>query len=185
MPTRTARDYAETALLEHMITGTLSDDDHTTNAAVALLNSTRACLCCGNNAGWAALAVAERILIALDQGLPGHRYHLTTSFDHDAVRHVVGLQVDRVDGELEADAEDAIRFLLVLAAGVCQGSAGLTARSSRLGGDDQVRAWSIGGGAVSPLSRAEVFNAYCTDAATGEPIPPCPQTEYCDAFILR
>ncbi|MFB7649345.1 hypothetical protein ACFC0S_16195 [Streptomyces sp. NPDC056084] len=181
---RTARDYAETALLEHRIFGTL-DDDHTTNAAATLLNATGTCPCCGNNVGWASVTVADRILAALGEDLPGHRHYLAVSFEHADHVQPAGLQLDRIDGALTADAADTVRFLLALAAAVCQDRGGLMARSSLVDADDQVRGWRIGGGVATPLDRAEVFNAYCTDATTGEPIPPSPQTEYCDAFTLR
>lgn len=185
MPATTARDYAETALLEHLITGTLSDDDRTTNLAVALLNATRTCACCGNSMGWAALTVADRILGALSQDLPGDQQNIVATFEHDGDVRTAELQLARVSGVLTANAEEAVRFLLALAAGVCQDNSGLTVRSSYPGATDQVRGWSIGHGVAIPLNRAQIFDAYCTDAVTGEPLPPCPQTEYCDAFILR
>ncbi|WP_435245041.1 hypothetical protein [Streptomyces tendae] len=182
---RTALDYAETALLEHLIFGTLTDDDPTTNVAAALLNATKRCPCCNNSVGWASLTVANRIVAALDKDLPGHRHHLAVSFEHADRNHNTGLHLDRVDGAFAANAEDTVRFLLALAAAVCQDDGGLTVRSAQVDAADQVRGWSIGGGFAVPLSRAEIFNAYCTDAATGEPIPPEPDTEYCDAFNLR
>ncbi|MCZ0983842.1 hypothetical protein O1L60_44575 [Streptomyces diastatochromogenes] len=184
MPTLTARDLAETALLEHLITGTLDDRDRTTNLAVTVLNSAGTCACCSESVGWTALAVADHILAALTDALTGDRHHIVCTFEDGDDVLAAPLHLARVCGALAASAEDTVRFLLTLAAGVCQGRSGLTVRSSKVGAVDEVRAWSLGHGAITPLNRAQTFAAYCTDAATGEPIPPQPDTEYCDAFPL-
>ncbi|MGW0704274.1 hypothetical protein ACWD0A_34345 [Streptomyces sp. NPDC002867] len=64
----------------------------------------------------------------------------------------------------------------------------LSLTSGRIGGavvctnhaDDtsRVLGWRLSDCIAPPLGRAEIFSAYCTDAATGEPIPPEPGTEY-------
>ncbi|MER7112535.1 hypothetical protein [Streptomyces sp. NPDC000229] len=67
----------------------------------------------------------------------------------------------------------------------------LSLTSGRIGGavvrthhaDDtsRVLGWRLRDCTAHPLGRAEIFNAYCTDATTGEPIPPEPGTQYADA----
>ncbi|MFD8406029.1 hypothetical protein ACFV1G_15285 [Streptomyces anulatus] len=54
-----------------------------------------------------------------------------------------------------------------------------------VGEPQAVRGWRFTDGDPMPLNRAEAFNAYCTDATTGEPIPPDPNTEYEDAFVIH
>lgn len=46
----------------------------------------------------------------------------------------------------------------------------------------QIRGWIVVGGEWRAVSAAQLFNAMCTDAETGEPIPPEPAAEYLDAW---
>ncbi|MFD3820229.1 hypothetical protein ACFWRZ_34650 [Streptomyces rubiginosohelvolus] len=54
-----------------------------------------------------------------------------------------------------------------------------------MGDTHTVRGWVFRDGDPIPLNRAEAFNAYCTDPATGEIIPPDPDTEYADAPVIH
>lgn len=42
----------------------------------------------------------------------------------------------------------------------------------------QVRGWRLDHGLLYPLDEAQMFDAHCTDSASGEPIPPEPGVEY-------
>lgn len=44
-----------------------------------------------------------------------------------------------------------------------------------------VRGWSIADRGLTPLDEAQMFDAYCTDAASGEPVPPERGVVYTDA----
>ncbi|GAA2470906.1 hypothetical protein ACFPFX_32860 [Streptomyces mauvecolor] len=43
---------------------------------------------------------------------------------------------------------------------------------------ERVRGWRMRGGWLLPLTAAEVFSAYCTDALTGDPLSPESDVEY-------
>jgi hypothetical protein len=45
----------------------------------------------------------------------------------------------------------------------------------------RVLGWRLSDCTAHLLNRAEIFGAYCTDAATGEPFRPEPGAEYADA----
>jgi len=60
--------------------------------------------------------------------------------------------------------------------------AGITLRSV-IDGGAAVQAWMLAADARSIHSRAEVFAAYCTDAETGEPVPP--STRFATAAPFR
>ncbi|MGW7189831.1 hypothetical protein ACWGIP_11865, partial [Streptomyces sp. NPDC054838] len=47
---------------------------------------------------------------------------------------------------------------------------------------DRVHGWRLDRGRLVALSAAAVFNAYCTDADTGEPVAPEPGVEYCPGY---
>ncbi|MBR8744876.1 hypothetical protein [Nocardiopsis sp. MG754419] len=44
-----------------------------------------------------------------------------------------------------------------------------------------VRGWWVGHRALVPLDEAQMFDAFCTDTASGEPIPPEPGVRYVSA----
>ncbi len=51
-------------------------------------------------------------------------------------------------------------------------------RSRVEGEPEEVRGWRLRAGRAQPLTAAEVFDAYCTDPVTGEPVAPEPGVEY-------
>ncbi|NLU71070.1 hypothetical protein HCC30_27975 [Streptomyces sp. HNM0574] len=55
---------------------------------------------------------------------------------------------------------------------------GLVLRTSRPGHHDAVRGWIIEGSWLRALTAAEVFDAYCTDPTTGDPVPPEPDVDH-------
>lgn len=74
-------------------------------------------------------------------------------------------------------------FVTVLAAGIAlQGPGGLVLRTARPGARDRLHGWRLDRGGLLPLTEAEVFNAYCTDADTGEPLAPEPHVDYRAGF---
>jgi hypothetical protein len=57
-------------------------------------------------------------------------------------------------------------------------------RTTGSGAPDRVHGWRLHRGRLAPLTTAEVFNAYCTDAETGEPIGPESGVDYRTGFDL-
>lgn len=87
--------------------------------------------------------------------------------------------------ETEIDVDDANRLLLVLAMTAGQGVGGLVVRTRTGEATSRVMGWHLSDVAAAPVSRGALFDAYCTDPATGEPIPPEPGMEYADAPPVR
>ncbi|MBW1600298.1 hypothetical protein HPT28_25340 [Streptomyces sp. JJ38] len=84
----------------------------------------------------------------------------------------------------ESDETPTRLFTVVLAAGLGTGSAGGVVLRTTRGGHQTVRGWRLANGWLQPLTEAEVFTAYCTDPATGEPVPPEPGVAYRPGFPL-
>jgi hypothetical protein len=83
------------------------------------------------------------------------------------------------EGPADLDGAEALIFSTVLACAIATDSpGGVVLRTSAPGSPDTVRGWSLHQGWLRPLSEAEVFSAYCTDADTGEPVPPEHGVEY-------
>ncbi|RLL69989.1 hypothetical protein [Streptomyces sp. Z26] len=142
--------------------------------------------------GHAAFRRAADALNALLEYAGTGRHHLVCSV------HVTGggplsaaLTVVRThDGLLRMTDTDALLLCGVLAAGLATGSpGGIVLRTGRVPpsgppGAGTVRGWSVRDGWLRPLTEAEVFAAYCTDADTGEPVPPEPDVEYAPGYAL-
>ncbi|MGW3390512.1 hypothetical protein [Streptomyces cinereoruber] len=160
---------------------------HATHAyATALLADLGHCSRCGRDLGIAALEHASTtVLTLLDQAGPG-THHLVCSVPAD--ERLLATLTTTVGEEIEdtflCDTEST-EFLTVLAVGMTQGDdGGLVLRTVTPGAHDRVQGWRLGLGRLHPLTEAEVFNAYCTDARTGEPIAPEPDVDYHAGFPL-
>ncbi len=83
-------------------------------------------------------------------------------------------------GLVRAEREGSLMFCYTLAqASAAFGCAVVFARTVAPDGDGSVvQGWRLTDGWPRAMSAAEVFDAYCTDLATGEPLPPEPETEY-------
>ncbi|MEU3458769.1 hypothetical protein ABZ721_02275 [Streptomyces sp. NPDC006733] len=124
---------------------------------------------------------ASRALVALIETAGTGTHHVVCSVQqpHGAPLLAVLTTERTASGRIHLAEADALVFCTVLAAAaVSGGSAGIVVRSTVTGGRDEVRGWSLRDGWPQPLTEAEVFNAYCTDAATGEPVPPEPGVTY-------
>jgi hypothetical protein len=90
--------------------------------------------------------------------------------------------------DLRFSETDALVVGTVMAVGtVTAQPGGLVVRTVTGKGADRaetVRGWSLRGGEPYPLTEAEVFNAYCTDPVTGEPVPPEPGVRYAAGLPL-
>ncbi|WP_340556207.1 hypothetical protein [Streptomyces sp. GSL17-111] len=73
---------------------------------------------------------------------------------------------------------EVLLFTTVLAAGLATGAPGGVVLRTTRAGRQTVRGWRLHGDWLRPLTEAEVFAAYCTDPATGAPVPPEPGVAY-------
>ncbi|MCL2728929.1 MAG: hypothetical protein FWE15_02760 [Actinomycetia bacterium] len=89
------------------------------------------------------------------------------------------------DGELHVEDAEALVLCTVIAAGAATAHpGGLVVRTTGPDGTDTVRGWTLRGGEPHPLGEPEVFNAYCTDPDTGDPVPPEPGVRYAAGLPL-
>lgn len=139
------------------------------------------CADCGEDIGRAALAHASALLTRILATPAAGERHLVCSV---ATRPEPLLAVLRTDegpgGDPLPDDTEALEFTTVLALGIATGSpGGLVVRGSTPDGPDRVHGWRLRAGGLTPLTAAEVFDAYCTDAASGDLLSPEPGVDYC------
>ncbi|MFJ8165611.1 hypothetical protein ACIRBY_32505 [Streptomyces sp. NPDC096136] len=154
--------------------------------AGALLAGAGECADCGEDIGRASFERASALLHRLVDGAgPGH-HHLVCSVPTETEQLIAALHAEapaEPGGPLRAEGRDQLDFVTVLAAGLALGgTGGLVLRSTTAGAPDRVHGWRLDRGRLAALSAAAVFDAYCTDADTGEPVPPEPGVEYCPGY---
>ncbi|MEU8522205.1 hypothetical protein [Streptomyces sp. NBC_01216] len=154
--------------------------------ATMLLTDTGDCADCGQAVGHAAFDRASRLLTSLlDAAGPG-THHLVCSVPAGDEQLLAALRTTRDDtGPARFGSGEGAEFVTVLAAGIALDSpGGLVLRTTRPGARDRLHGWRLLRGALVPLTEAEVFSAYCTDARTGEPVSPEPHADYRAGFPL-
>ncbi|MCY0952647.1 hypothetical protein [Streptomyces sp. H27-S2] len=154
--------------------------------ATTLLAGVGSCADCGEDIGNASFARAADALKRLLAGAgPGH-HHFVCSVPTPTEQLVVVLHADvpaEEDVPPRIENRAGLDFVTVLAAGLALGGpGGLVLRSSREDRGDRVHGWRLDRGRLTALSAAAVFNAYCTDADTGDPVAPEPGVEYCPGY---
>ncbi|MFK4069928.1 hypothetical protein [Streptomyces sp. NPDC029674] len=155
-------------------------------ATVALARA-GTCATCGEDIGRAAFARASELITrALDPSRPGTR-HLVCSVPSHPETLLAALHIEiEADGRALLDDQEALEFTTVLAVGIATHRAvGMVLRSSAEGTRDRVHGWRMRGGRLQPLNAAEVFDAYCTDAISGELVAPESGVDYCAAPDLE
>ncbi|GGZ09229.1 hypothetical protein [Streptomyces poonensis] len=149
--------------------------------AAMLLAGIGACASCGEDIGRAALAQASELLTRiLGTAGPGER-HLVCSVSAAREPLTVILRTDESpDGELRMDETEALELTTVLAVGLAtQSPGGLVMRTSSPGTTDRVYGWRLRADGLEPLTAGEVFDAYCTDADSGDLVSPESGVDYC------
>ncbi|MFD0008183.1 hypothetical protein ACFVJ4_38120 [Streptomyces sp. NPDC127178] len=149
--------------------------------ASTLLARLGACTCCGQDIGRTSFAQASGLLTRiLDTALPGHRHLVcSTSAVPETLAAVLHADTDP-DGASQLDEAEALEFTTVLALGLAtRSSGGLVIRTTAPNTPDQVYGWRLRAGSIESLTAGEVFDAYCTDIGSGEPISPEPGVDYC------
>ncbi|WP_374773021.1 hypothetical protein OG756_07710 [Streptomyces sp. NBC_01310] len=154
--------------------------------ATTLLAEVGRCADCGEDIGHASFERATEALTRLVAGAgPGH-HHFVCSIPTDTQQLVAVLHAETTDDPdtpPRVEGRDGLDFVTVLAAGLALGGpGGLVVRSTTEGHRDRVHGWRLDRGRLTVLSAAAVFNAYCTDADTGDPVAPEPGVEYCPGY---
>ncbi|WP_326600214.1 hypothetical protein [Streptomyces sp. NBC_01803] len=147
-----------------------------------LLAAAGSCPRCGAPMSRCAFQRAAGLLTEILQRAEPGTHHLVCSLIAETGPLMAALTAGRgEEGSLELPEPEALVLCTLLAVGVATGDPGGLVLRSRAGGaergkpggsGEQVRGWSLTGGRLRGLSEAEVFAAYCTDARTGEPVPP-------------
>ncbi|TGB15551.1 hypothetical protein [Streptomyces sp. MZ04] len=154
--------------------------------ATTLLARIGDCAICGEDIGRAAFRRASHLVTrAIETPGPGPR-HLVCSVPSGPETLLAALHVGcDSEGNPQVDETETLEFTTVLAVAIAtHSSAGLVMRTSADGTPDHVQGWRLHGERLLPLTAAEVFDAYCTHAVSGELIAPEPGIEYRPAPVL-
>ncbi|MFI8188726.1 hypothetical protein ACIF8T_07970 [Streptomyces sp. NPDC085946] len=148
--------------------------------ASTLLARLGTCATCEEDLGRAAFTRASDLLVRiLDTAPPGNR-HLVCSVSGPQDTLLAVLHADDSDGITELDETEALEFTTVLALGLATGSpGGLVMRTTAPGTADRVYGWRLRAFGLTPLTAGEVFDAYCTDAESGDLVSPESGVDYC------
>ncbi|MEU6332579.1 hypothetical protein ABZ851_35835 [Streptomyces sp. NPDC047049] len=171
-----------------------ADRQATWDHASGVLARAGSCEECGEDLARFAFARATQALQQLLASLGEGTHHLVCSVAAGEPSLLAVLHATGRDGARPQLAEsETLVFCTVLAAGFALRSpGGLVSRTTTptardATGDhphDTVRGWTLGDSWPRPLGAAEVFTAYCTDADTGEPIPPEHGVDYAPGLPL-
>ena len=123
---------------------------------------------------------AADLLMGLFDAVGDGCHTLTVSVAGDA-RSLASMVPFHNQGDATTVDEEAALHLMALLALTSGRVGGAVVRTLYGGGKSRVLGWRLSGCTAVPLGRAEIFSAYCTDAATGEPIAPESGVEYADA----
>jgi hypothetical protein len=155
--------------------------------ATMLLAELGGCADCGQDAGRAGFERASDLLLALlGQAGPG-THHLVCSVPTAEGQLLAVLHTECPEGApARFDSSEGAEFVTVLAVGIAlESPGGVVLRTTGADAPDRVHGWRLHRGRLAPLTAAEVFNAYCTDADTGEPLSPESGVEYCAGFDVE
>ncbi|MGW2487477.1 hypothetical protein ACWCV9_09680 [Streptomyces sp. NPDC001606] len=148
--------------------------------ASTLLTRLGPCPTCGEDIGRAAFTRASELLVRILDTAPAGDRHLVCSVSGPPDTLISALHADQdQQGALHLDEAEALEFTSVLALGLATRSpGGLVLRTTAPGNPDRVYGWRLRAGGLEPLTASEVFDAYCTDAISGDLIPPESGVDY-------
>ncbi|WP_446041844.1 hypothetical protein [Streptomyces sp. SID1121] len=152
----------------------------------ALLADLGECADCGQDIGRAAFDRASRLLFALLEAAGPGIHHMVCSIPAADEQLLAALQADHTgDTSAAVDPAEGAEFVSVLAAGIAlERPGGVVLRTTAPDTPDRLHGWRLLHGHLVPLTEAEVFSAYCTDADTGEPLSPESGVEYRAGYDL-
>ena len=122
------------------------------------------------------------ILRAVLAGAGDGHHRLTVATQFGSAGIVADVNGDTA--QMDASSPALVAWMHLAAAEATGTGAGITLHSTDEDGES-VRGWLMApDGGISPMGEAEIFSAYCTDAETGEPLPPERGVAYRAAFPL-
>lgn len=155
--------------------------------ATALLADLGGCADCGQDIGAAAFQRASHLLLRLLEKAGPGTHHIVCSVPASGEQLLAAAHLHRPTGAapVRADSSEATELVTVLAAGIAlESPAGVVLRTTDPEAPDRLYGWRLAHGLLVPLTAGEVFNAYCTDADTGEPLSPESGVDYRAGFEL-
>lgn len=167
----------------------------TWNRLMGQLSLAGTCDRCGRDIGQAAFERAvqavERLLQAIGPA-PGERI-LVCSVHGRAMPLVASVNLAAGDGPRQNENAPGLVLLCgVLAVAFATGCPGglvlrtlpAAAHAAQETANEEVRGWKARDGWLQALTEAQVFDAYCTHAETGEPVPPEPGVDHLPGITL-
>jgi hypothetical protein len=150
--------------------------------AATLLARLGSCATCGQDLGRAAHDRARALVTRVIDTAPAGRRHLVCSVATAPETLLSVLHADDDEnGTPHLEEAELLEFASVLALGLATHSpGGLVIRTSAPDVPDRVYGWRLRGYGLAPLTAAEVFDAYCTDAESGDLISPESNVDYCE-----
>jgi hypothetical protein len=152
-----------------------ADRRTTWDRAGDLLVAAGPCPDCGEPLAHCAFDLASHTLLRIVEAAGSGAHHLVCSLptdDGDSLLATAHITADH-DGDIHlSDTEALVLCTVMAAARVSTRPGGLVLRTTGTDGTDTVYGWSLHPDGPHPLTEAEVFNAYCTDPDTGDPVPP-------------
>ncbi|MFC9595035.1 hypothetical protein ACFTUC_35245 [Streptomyces sp. NPDC056944] len=145
--------------------------------ATTVLATAGDCAGCGKDIGTAAYERAARLLARLLEAAGPGTHHLVCSVR--AADDQLLAVLHHTHGTTPPEDATGPEFTAVLAAGIALAApGGIVLRTTTPDTPDRLHGWRLTDSTLTPLTEAEVFAAYCTDARTGEPLSPEPGVEY-------
>ncbi|MEV0749841.1 hypothetical protein AB0I75_32335 [Streptomyces sp. NPDC050273] len=133
--------------------------------------------------GERALGIFERLMDKAGDGFH-HLVIVVQGIGGPALGHFRYVQKEGLI--LHVNEDWAMEFCHLLAAAISGSlSGGFVMRTRTEAEAESVCGWRITNGDTKPLSRAEVFDAYCHNPTTGETFGPEPGVEYKDAPAIH
>ncbi|MGK5697755.1 hypothetical protein ACSNOJ_33525 [Streptomyces sp. URMC 128] len=153
----------------------------TVEYASALLARLGACTFCGEDIGRTAFTRAAGLLASILSTARTGKRHLVCSVSGAPETLIAVLHADTgPDGTSQFDEAEARAFTTVLALGLAtQSPGGLVMRTTTPSAPDRIYGWRLRAGDFEPLTAGEVFDAYCTDADSGDLVSPESNVDYC------
>ncbi|MBB5935307.1 hypothetical protein [Streptomyces zagrosensis] len=145
------------------------------------------CADCGEDVASAALDRADHAVQALLRAAGAGSHHLVCSVPAEGASLIAVLHFRAESGSTPTETSAAAKvdradrevFCTVLAAGLATNRpGGVVLRTTAEDQRDTVRGWALRDHWLRPLTEAEVFDAYCTDPDTGEPLAPESGVDY-------
>lgn len=151
--------------------------------ATSILSRTGLCTVCGQDVGRMAFARASylvsRIIEALGEG--AHHWVCSVLTDRESLHAVLHVDATETDtAKLDESAAMEVTAVIALAI-VSRRACAVVVRSSVAGQQDRVHGWHLKDEGLRPIPAGRVFDAYCTDANSGDLSAPEPGVNYCTA----